>query len=212
MKTYAGVWAVILVLAGWSPDPAAAESAPPAPEPSAASATNIDPEVEVLEQARQKLLLGQHLETLGLLRGIIKRQPDHRQARFMIATTLVEMGKTREALTVFRQLQARYPEDVGVLNNMAWVLATDADPEVRNPTQALALARQALMIAPITYNIWSTLSESYYQVGDYVRALRAAEEAVSLGQLQKAPEETVAKYREQENKCRDAVRVFSLIE
>lgn len=171
----------------------------------------LDPQADLLGQAEEALKQGQSVEAVALLRKVLQQQPKHRHARLLVANALAQLNHTREAITILDELLAETPDNYTILNNLAWLLATTRD-SARNPSRAVELARQALLIAPINYSIWSTMAEAYYQAGDYHKALRAAEEASRLGTLQEAPEANRNTYAEQVRKCREAVQAFSLID
>ena len=56
------------------------------------------------------------------------------------------------------------------------------------------------------------MSEAYYRNGQYIKAYRAAQQALLLAQEQKADGPRLADYDEQLAKCREAVDAFSLID
>lgn len=172
----------------------------------------LDPQAELLVQAEELLKQGQNLEAITVLRKVLQQEPRHRHGRLLVANALAQLNHTREAIRILDELIAEMPENFTILNNLAWLLATTRDASLRDAPRAVQLARQALLMAPINYSIWSTLAEAYYQAGDYTKALRAAEEASRLGTLQEAPTSNLATYAEQARKCREAVQAFSLID
>lgn len=166
----------------------------------------------LLGRAEQAMNNGEYLRALDVLRDVLREQPTHQQARFMAAHAMAQVGQQREAVTLLEELAKEDPRNFTYLNNLAWLLAISREPGVRHPGRAVELARQALLSAPDNYSVWSTLSEAYYQAGDYHKAVRAAEEAWRTGQAQSAPQDKLATYQEQMRKCQQAVEAFSLIE
>jgi Zn-dependent protease with chaperone function len=67
-----------------------------------------------------------------------------------------------------------------VLNNYAWLLATCEDPAVHNPAKALQLAQKAASIDKESPYIMDTLAESYYINGRSTQAVKAAATALDL--------------------------------
>jgi len=72
------------------------------------------------------------------------------------------------------------PPDLGVLNNLAWIIATDSDPGVRNGAQAEMLARRALAAQPGNPVINATLAAALAEQGQFDEAIRGLERARQL--------------------------------
>lgn len=68
--------------------------------------------------------------------------------------------------------------DAHPLNNLAWLYATSEEEGLRNPDQALALARRAAERSREAH-VLDTLAESYFVNGLYRQAVAAGEEALS---------------------------------
>lgn len=68
--------------------------------------------------------------------------------------------------------------DAHPLNNLAWLYATSEKEDLRNPRQALALAKRAAELSREPH-VLDTLAESYFVNGQYRRAVAAGEEALS---------------------------------
>jgi tetratricopeptide (TPR) repeat protein len=64
-------------------------------------------------------------------------------------------------------------------NDFAWLLATAADPELRDPCRAVQLAKQALERAP-KGNYWNTLGVAHYGAGDWKSAIDAFNQSMQL--------------------------------
>jgi tetratricopeptide (TPR) repeat protein len=61
------------------------------------------------------------------------------------------------------------------LNDLAWLLATDPDPRVQDPSQALILAEEAVRSARDHEASWNTLGVARYRVGDLAGAIESLE-------------------------------------
>jgi tetratricopeptide (TPR) repeat protein len=134
------------------------------------------------------------------------------RARFGIGTAFISIGRYKDALTVFNPMMEEYPYDFLLKNNVAWLLATANDPTVRNPQRALRIAQDAILTGYKDFHVWSTLSEAYYAVGNYEKALRAAAQALELARDAGAPPGSVEDYQVQVRKCSKAVEAFSILE
>ena len=70
------------------------------------------------------------------------------------------------------------PDNVPVLNNLAWLYATCENPAFKNPGKALDLARRAAGLSQESY-VMDTLAESYFADGDIKSALASAHHALA---------------------------------
>jgi membrane associated rhomboid family serine protease/TPR repeat protein len=68
------------------------------------------------------------------------------------------------------------------LNNVAWTLATSADPAIRHPVAALAYARKAVAASKDRPkpHILDTLAEAYFVNGDFDDAVKTEQQAIAL--------------------------------
>jgi tetratricopeptide (TPR) repeat protein len=72
------------------------------------------------------------------------------------------------------------PKDPQGPNDLAWLLATHADPKVRDPRRAVELAKKAVELAPQVGTYWNTLGTALYRVGDWQSALVALEKSIEI--------------------------------
>ncbi len=134
--------------------------------------------------------------------------PGSRQARHGLATVLIKTGQNKEAIELLTVLAREFPDDYTVKNNLAWLYATTKDTDLQDPGRAVALAQEALLIAPENFHVWSTLSEAHYVAGAYQRAARAAEQALRMSVEQRAGEASRREYTRQLKKCLGAARAL----
>jgi hypothetical protein len=66
------------------------------------------------------------------------------------------------------------------LNDLAWFLATDSPPSVRDPLRAVRLATEAVAGAPDRGAYWNTLGVALYHTGDWDAAIQAIERSIAL--------------------------------
>ncbi|QDV39641.1 tetratricopeptide repeat protein [Tautonia plasticadhaerens] len=82
-------------------------------------------------------------------------------------------------------LAAEDPEDLAPyadgLNDLAWLLARSADPSSRAPRRAVALAEQAVRLAPGRKAYWNTLGACYRASGQPGPAVAALRRSLELG-------------------------------
>ena len=73
------------------------------------------------------------------------------------------------------------PNDAALLNNTAWVLATNPNASVRNGTEAVELAERALKLSGGNEPaILGTLAAAYAEAGRFAEALATAHKALEL--------------------------------
>jgi len=93
-----------------------------------------------------------------------------------MARAFQETGRPVEAAARWRQALAARPDDVGLANNLAWLLAT-GDPAVRDPAEAVRWAERAARAAPAHAAVLDTLAVSYHAAGRREAALDASARA-----------------------------------
>jgi len=116
-------------------------------------------------------------ERLRLARERAARQPGATDAWLLYANRAEDLGRSAEAVLALRHVVARHPEDPELLNNLAWLYCTAADPVARDPVQALGLAERAYALSRAPH-IADTLAEAAFQSGDVLRAVVLEEEAL----------------------------------
>lgn len=102
------------------------------------------------------------------------------------------LGQQREieqrpdsAIKLYREALRRSPQQVTAHNRLAWLLATHADPSVRDGAEAVRLASQAVHLTERQDPaVLDTLSAAYAETGDFLRAEQIADEALARCQEQ----------------------------
>ena len=92
-----------------------------------------------------------------------------------------DIGLYRDARDAYEQILRLEPNQAMALNNLAWLLVTVPDEDIRDPIRALSLARRAVEIerSPVFLD---TLAEAYYANGQIADALASIDEADALDQ------------------------------
>jgi tetratricopeptide (TPR) repeat protein len=118
-------------------------------------------------------------------------EPDAVEARTQLGVAELQLGRTREAVRSFRRALAVDPDARQALFYLATVLATDDDPGLRDPTQAVRMAERLCsgQTDPAAIEVW-TLGTAYAAAGRRFEAAasmdRAARLARQAGQLELA--------------------------
>ena len=73
-----------------------------------------------------------------------------------------------------------YDRDGWIHNNLAFLLCDTLAVELRDPSQAVALATQALSLAPKESAFWTTLGFAHYRAGEWQAASAAIETSMEL--------------------------------
>lgn len=129
-------------------------------------------------------LLGRGLqkEAEWHFRRALAIEPGHVRGSLNLGFVLDRQGQTHEALALWRDALRRQPEEVpsGVRNRCAWILATDADPTIRNAQEAIALAEQAVRDSGgKNPGCLDSLAAAYAAAGRFAEAVQVAQSALS---------------------------------
>ena len=165
-----------------------------------------------VEEGFLELRVNNREAAIRAFRKALEFEPTCRQAMFGLGTALIAEGKYGEAAEVLKRAVEMDPQDYFVVNNLAWLYATARDVKVRDGKKAVDLARQALLIAPNDYHVWSTLAEAYYVCGEYPRAVKAAESARFIAQSLGLQGAALQEYDSQVQRCRNAQRAMDILE
>jgi tetratricopeptide (TPR) repeat protein len=102
-----------------------------------------------------------------------------------VVNFLCDEGKLDEAVELCQRAVEINLGTAFVHNNVAWVLATQRDVELRDSTRAVQLARKAVELEPANGAHWNTLGVAHYRTGELNAAIEALEKSddVLQGQL-----------------------------
>jgi len=106
------------------------------------------------------------------------KEPRHIGLYQELAMMYQQMGKERETMEIYESIIALDPQRAVALNNLAWLLATASDNNVRDPERAVDLARRAVTLER-SPGFLDTLAEAYFANGRVAEAIRTIEEALA---------------------------------
>lgn len=125
-------------------------------------------------------LLGRNREALEHLLIANALKPNA-ATRTDLASLYYLSGSPAEAATQLRLALALDPDQVEALKTLAWILATSKDDSVRNGKEALRDAKHACDLTGFKRpEIVGMLAVAYAEVGDFPRAIAAAEQTGQL--------------------------------
>jgi Zn-dependent protease with chaperone function len=114
----------------------------------------------------------------------ILQEPRNLALHQSLAMLYHRMGRLRDSIRVYERVLEIDPGQPVALNNLAWILATAEEQELRDHKRALELARAAAGLERSAV-VLDTLAEAYYVNGLREEALAAIEEAISLAKDRK---------------------------
>jgi tetratricopeptide (TPR) repeat protein len=146
-------------------------------------ALQIDPDRASVHSSLGVALLekGRADESLAHLQTAIALDSHDADAHYNLGNTFLAMGRMREAVAQYQQALDINPDDTQSMNNMAWILATSADPMIRNGTKAVALAERAVSLTDNKeQRAVATLAAAYAEIGLFPEAVKTAQRALQL--------------------------------
>jgi Flp pilus assembly protein TadD len=90
-------------------------------------------------------------------------------------------GRTREAVLHLNEVLRIKPDSIGIMNNLAWLLATSRETSVRDGARAVSLAEQACQLTHYRQTtLVGTLAAAYAEAGRFDDAISTAQKACAL--------------------------------
>ncbi len=106
-------------------------------------------------------------------------------AQSRLGMALMMKGRAAEGLAQWREALKEEPDNLQVLNNLAWLLATSPDASIRNGKEAVELAEHAVQITSAKEpSILGTLAAAYAETGDFGKAIEAQRQATDIATQQ----------------------------
>jgi len=153
--------------------------------------------------------LGRYGESAETYRQVVEADPTNVRARRGEAEVLASMGRSREALQLLDESWRAIPESVELLHDLARLLASAEDQEVRDGERAVDLARRTLRAGTNPSRL-ETLAMANAEAGLFVDAVRLQRRVIQLvtwdGNLDALPnlEANLARYLAGQTCCADA--------
>ena len=114
---------------------------------------------------------------------VLEIVPDSPEAHYNLASAFVMRRQPADAVSQFRRALQASPDWPAPLTSLAWMLATDPDPEVREPREAVRLAERAVELTNRQdIEALDALAAAYAADGRFDQAVQTARAAVELAQ------------------------------
>jgi serine/threonine protein kinase/Flp pilus assembly protein TadD len=113
----------------------------------------------------------------------------HRLGWVLCVTSRLREGETayRRALAIWSGLVSEFPSRSDYrfgmaesCNDLAYLFAKGPAAPLRDPAEAVQLARRGVELLPQRGEFWNTLGAAHYRAGDYLAAVRELEKAASM--------------------------------
>jgi tetratricopeptide (TPR) repeat protein len=154
-------------------------------------AIELAPEDPAARYCLAQAMISQHMldRAREPLLAAIRLKPDYAEAHHALGQLHYRRGRLADAVASLGRAAELAPENVTMLTDLAWVLATAPDSQVRDGDRAVALARQALAAGGADrYQVHDTLAAALAARGDFAAAVAAADEALRLAQASQPSE------------------------
>jgi tetratricopeptide (TPR) repeat protein len=129
--------------------------------------------------------LGQLEKAVTDFSKAIELAPNHplvHEVYLLRAQAYSRLRHFEQARTDYQTALKHAPDHPGAHSALAWLLATCPDAKLRDPHQAVELARKAVQLAPKAGDHWTTLGVAHYRAGDGKAAVAALDKSLELRQ------------------------------
>ncbi len=143
----------------------------------------LDPKnlLTLLEMATAYNAQKKYQQAIEICSAVLAEHPE--QADFLRSRgdARLNQGQRADAIADYDKALKQQPKEVGVLNNLAWVLATAPEDKLRDGKRSLALATAASKSTDYKQDyILSTLAAAYAETGDFTNAIKWSTKAAEL--------------------------------
>jgi tetratricopeptide (TPR) repeat protein len=132
--------------------------------------------------ARLKMRQKEYVQAIEYYEEALERKPDWPEVCSELGEAYSSLGKETEAVFYWHRALELKPNDIRVLNNLTWILATAEDETIRNPSEAVEYAKRLSELVGSNQQpmFLDTMAAAYAAAGNFPEAVRTAEQAVEL--------------------------------
>lgn len=124
---------------------------------------------------------GQTAEAIRHYEKAVAIPPEDSISHVALAELLQKTRDARAAIAHYRRALEIAPDSVAVLNSLAWELATNPEPAIRNGAEAVALAEKGTHLTDgKNPRLLRTLAASYAAAGRYAEAVATAQRTLRM--------------------------------
>ena len=130
---------------------------------------------------------GRKDEAIVHYQKVLELQPENADARANLGSAFLAKSRVRDAIAQYRDALRIVPDNVAAQSDLAWVLATAADPSLRNGSEAVFLAERAESESSRSENhaiVLRILAAAYAETGHFAEARKTAEQALQAAEIQ----------------------------
>lgn len=152
-----------------------------------------------VERARALILSRKYQAAVEQLKPLVEEHPQLVNARMLLAEAYELSGQVGEAKGEYsRILEGTAPQPTAYLarNNLAFLLATAIDDNLRDGARAARLAEEAISLSEgAVPDVYDTLAAAYAEAGEMERAVEAVQHALKLSPKRKDFRDHLELYR-----------------
>ena len=124
---------------------------------------------------------GRFSEAVNTAQVALNIDPNLASAHRVLGAALLSDGYFKKAMVHIKRSLEIEPNSIGAKNNLAWILATSPDPNIRNPSDAIRLAQEACnAVNSKDPAVLDTLGAAYASEGRFADAVETAQKALDL--------------------------------
>jgi tetratricopeptide (TPR) repeat protein len=126
-------------------------------------------------------------EAITHYQKVLQLYPENADAHVNLGSAFAAKGGVRDAVSEYTRAIEIAPENVAALSNLAWLLATSAEPSLRNGAEAVQLAERADSASSRSDNhatVLRILAAAYAEVGRFPDAKATAQRALQAAKVE----------------------------
>jgi tetratricopeptide (TPR) repeat protein len=121
---------------------------------------------------------GKWKEAEKIYSAMLASEPDDFYSHLGLVSVLSRAGRKEEAIVHLKAAMQTCPDAADAMNNLAWILATSVEAELRDGPRAVELAKRACELTGYRETIMiGTLAASYAEAGQFEEAIATAQKA-----------------------------------